>query len=342
MFRFENPHYLYGLIVVGLLIILHYYMEYVRRKRLRNFGEPELLSQFMPDVSKYRPELKFWLATIALVLLVIMLARPQFGTKVETRTRQGIEAVIALDVSNSMLAEDVAPNRLEKAKMLISKMVDEMVDDKIGLLVFAGDAFIQLPITSDYVSAKMFLDPISPEMVAVQGTDIRNVIELASNSFTANEKSTKAIFIITDGEDNEGGAVEAAKEAAAKGIRVYMLGIGSPNGAPIPLPGTTHYMKDNTGNTVMSRLNETMCREIAAAGNGAYIYVDNSSSAQSALQGYVDKLAKQDVESTIFSEYDEQFPAFALLALILLVLDILILERKNHILNGIKLFRDKA
>lgn len=338
MFRFENPTCLYALGLVVLLAAIHYYMNYIRNKRLRRYGDPALLKDLMPDVSRIRPEVKFWLAELALTLLIFALARPQFGTKVDTRKRQGIEAIIALDVSNSMLAEDVTPCRLDKAKLLISKMVDELQDDKIGVIVYAGDAYIQLPITSDYVSAKMFLDAISPDMISVQGTDIRAAIELAMKSFTTDAESSKAVFVITDGEDNEGGAVEAAREAAQKGIRVYVLGIGSPKGAPIPIQGSSHYVIDNEGNTVVSKLNEAMCRDIAQAGNGAYIYVDNSSSAQSALLKHVDKLAKKEMESTIYSEYDEQFPAFILLALLILLADGLIRERKNPLFKGIKLF----
>lgn len=338
MFRFESPSYLYALGLVVLLALIHYYMNYVRRKRLRRYGDPELLRELMPDVSKLRPEVKFWLAEFALALLIVALARPQFGTKVDTRKRQGIEAIITLDVSNSMLAQDVTPSRLDKAKLLISKMVDEMQDDKIGVIVYAGDAYIQLPITSDYVSAKMFLDAISPDMISVQGTDIRAAIELAMKSFTTDTESSKAVFVITDGEDNEGGAVEAAQEAAKKGIRVYVLGVGSPKGAPIPIQGGGHYIIDNEGNTVVSKLNEDMCREIALAGNGAYIYVDNSSSAQAALLKHVDKLAKKEMESTVYSEYDEQFPAFVILAVMALIIDGLIRERKNPLFKRFKLF----
>lgn len=339
MFRFEEPLYLYMLVLIPLLAGLHYFTNYIRRKRLKRYGDVELLKALMPDVSKVRPEVKMWLMLAALALLIVTLARPQFGTKVDTRKRQGIEAIIAMDVSNSMLAQDVTPSRLDKAKMLVSSIVDKMTDDKIGLIVYAGEAYTQLPITSDYVSAKMFLETISPSMITTQGTDIKQAIDLAMKSFTPNQDVSKAIFVITDGEDNEGGAAEMAKAAAEKGIKVYVLGVGSPQGSPIPIPGKSGYMVDNEGNVVVSKLNEQMCREIAAAGNGAYIYVDNSSSAQEELSGYVDKLAKKDMESVIYSEYDEQFQAVALLALLLLVIDLVIMERKNPLFKGIKLFR---
>lgn len=339
MFRFENPIYLYFLAIIPLLALLHYATDMLRRRRLRKYGEPDLLKALMPDVSTWRRELKFWLVCGALAMMIVCLARPQYGTKIDTRTRKGIEAIIALDVSNSMLAEDVKPSRLEKSKMLISSLVDKMVDDKVGLIVYAGDAYTQLPITSDYVSAKMFLDNISPSMIAVQGTDIARAINLATHSFTQQEGVGRAIFIITDGEDNEGGAVEAAREAQKKGMAVYVLGVGSPEGSPIPLPGSNRYITDNAGNTVVSKLNEDMCREIAQAGGGAYIYVDNSSSAQSALQRHVDKLAKAEMESVLYSEYDEHFRDFAWAALVLLILDLLFLARKNHILSRFRLFK---
>ena len=238
-----------------------------------------------------------------------------------------------------MLAEDVKPNRLQKAKMMVSNMVDDMKDDKVGLIVFAGQAFTQLPITSDYVSAKMFLETINPSMVTVQGTDIAEAIRLGLKSFTHNEGVSRAIFVITDGEDNEQQGVEAAKEAAKQGVRVYVLGIGDPAGAPIPIEGTNQYIIDQEGNIVMSRLNEDMCREIARAGNGSYIFVDNSSSAQKKLSEQVDRLAKTTLESEIYSEFDEQFQGFLILALLFLLVDALLLERQNHRVQVSKLFR---
>jgi len=341
MFRFENPEYLYALIVIPVLAALHYWGLYQRKRKLREYGDPNLLKLLMRDVSRWRPEVKTWLLLLALACLIIAAARPQYGTKIDTSERNGIEAIIALDVSNSMLAEDVRPSRLDKSKMLISNMVDNMKDDKVGLIVYAGQAFTQLPITNDYVSAKMFLETISPSMISVQGTDIATAIDLGIKSFTQKKDISRAIFVITDGEDNEGGAVDAAKEAAKKGIHVYVLGVGSPDGAHIPIPGSTQYIIDDEGNAVVSRLNEEMCRQIAHAGNGAYIYVDNSSSAQEELSKYVDKLAKAKLESTVYSEYDEQFQGFLMLAILFLLLDVLILERENHLFQSFNLFKKK-
>ena len=329
MFRFESSQYLYLLLVLVALIATHYYIIYKKKQHVKRFGDPDLTRQLFLGVSRWRPEVKFWLTMAALASFIVALARPQFGTRLDTRERMGIEAIIALDVSNSMLAEDVKPNRLEKAKMMVSNMVDGMRDDKIGLIVFAGEAFVQLPITSDYVSAKMFLETISPSMIGVQGTDVAQAINLAMRSFTQQEDVSRAIFVITDGEDNEGGAVEAAKQAAAAGIRVFVLGIGNPGGAPIPIPGTGQYIIDEQGNTVISKLSEEMCREIATAGGGSYIYVDNSSSAQKKLSEQTDRLAKAKIESQLYSEYDEQFQGFILIGLLFLLLDVLLLERES-------------
>lgn len=338
MFRFEDPIYLYALALIPLLAILRFLLVRQQKKRLRKFGDRELVRQLTPDVSRFRPLVKYSLLLTALALLIVMIARPQFGTKINREKRTGIETIIALDVSNSMLAEDVAPSRLDRSKMMVENLVDNFTNDKIGLIVFAGDAFIQLPITSDYVSAKMFLSSISPSMIATQGTDIAKAISMASHSFTQQEGVGKAIIVITDGEDHEGGALEAAKEAKDKGMRVYILGVGSTKGAPIPT-GNGDYMKDNTGQTVMTGLNEQMCREIAQAGGGAYIHVENNSNAQDQLDHELNKLAKKEIESTVYSDYDEQFQAVGILVLLLLIIEICILDIKNPLLKNISLFK---
>ena len=338
MFRFENPQYLYLMAGIIVLAVIHYLSLYSKKRRLKEYGDPDLLKQLFVGVSRWRPEVKFWLCQLALASFIIALARPQFGTRMEKQERQGIEALIVLDVSNSMMAEDVKPNRLEKAKMMISNMVENMKDDKVGLVVFAGQAFNQLPITSDYVSAKMFLETISPAMVSVQGTDIAAAIDLATRSFTNQEGVSRAIFVITDGEDNEGGAVEAAKEAAKKGMRVYMLGIGDPNGAPIPQQGSSNYILDEEGNVVVSKLNEDMCREIAQAGNGIYVRCDNTNTAMRTLEKELDTLATAELETQVFTDYNEQFQTFALLALLVLIIDFFIFNRKNKSLTRINIF----
>lgn len=344
MFRFEDPLYLYLLLLIPLLAVIRFVTYRNQKKRLRKFGDPKLLKELMPDVSRWRPGVKFWLLEAALALLILMLARPQMGTKISHEKRNGIETIICVDISNSMRAEDVSPSRLDRAKMMVENLVDHFTDDKIGLIVFAGDAFVQLPITSDYVSAKMFLSAIDPSMMATQGTDIARAIEMATHSFTQEKGIGKAIIVITDGEDHEGGATEAAEAAKKADMRVYMLGIGSTQGAPIPIPGTNDYMADNTGQTVMSALNEDMCKQIASAGGGAYIHVENNSNAQDLLDQELDKLSKKETQSTIYSDYDEQFQAFGILALLLLIIEICLLESKNPLMKRVSLFgaRKKA
>lgn len=338
MFRFENPAFLYLLIIIPVIIVIRLLEMRKRKLKLKKFGDLSLLKQLMPDVSSSRKSLKFWLMVAALALLIVMLARPQMGTKISQEKRKGIEVIISLDISNSMRAEDVVPSRLDKSKMLVENMVDNFTNDKVGLVVFAGDAFIQLPITSDYVSAKMFLQNTDPSLIATQGTDLAGAIELSSKSFTQQDKVGRAILIITDGEDHEGGAVEAAEKARKNGIRVFVLGVGSTKGSPVP-DGNGGYMKDNSGQEVISALNEEMCKQVAQAGGGAYIHVDNTSLAQRQLNDELTKLQKGDISSVVYSEYDEQFQAVGILVLILLIIEMLILERKNPFFKKIKLFK---
>ena len=338
MFRFEDPAYLYLLIIIPILVAFWLFGMRKRKKQLRKFGEPALLENLMPDVSRLRRDVKFWLMISVIALIIIMLARPQMGTKINQEQRHGIEVVIALDISNSMKAEDVVPSRLDKSKMLVENLVDNFTNDKVGLVVFAGDAFVQLPITSDYVSAKMFLQNIESSLIAAQGTNLAEAISLSSRSFTKQENVGRAIIIITDGEDHEGGVIDAAKQAKKNGMRVFVLGVGSPKGSPVP-DGNGGYMKDNTGREVMSALNEDMCKQIAQAGGGAYIHVENNNMAQKQLNHEIGKLQKGDIMNVVYSEYDEQFQAVAVLALLILIVETLVLESRNPLLKRIKLFK---
>lgn len=339
MFRFEEPQYLYLLLLLPLLVLLFLYSNYRRRKALQRYGDPELLAQLMPDVSRFRPSVKFWLLFSAIGLFALLLARPQFGSKLETVKRQGVEVMIALDISNSMLAQDVQPSRLEKAKRLVAQLVDKMENDKVGMIVFAGDAFTQLPITNDYISAKMFLESIDPSLISKQGTAIGAALSLATRSFTPQEGVGRAVILITDGENHEGGAVEAATASAEKGIQIHVLGVGLPEGAPIPVAGTNDFRRDREGNVVVTRLNEQMCQEIAREGKGIYVRVDNSNAAQKAISQEIDKMAKADVETQVYTEFNEQFQAVAWLVLLLLLADTLLLNRKNPLFRHIRLFK---
>ena len=338
MFRFANPNALYLYILLVVIVGIYLVASCRRKRELDRYGSSELLAALMPEVSPLRPALKFWLTFVALCFMVLVLARPQFGSKMETIKRQGIETVIALDISNSMLAEDVAPSRLEKSKNVVSKLVDSFTDDKIGLIVFAGEAYIQLPITNDFISAKMFLESIDPSLIERQGTNIKAAIDMATRSFTPREGVGKAIIIITDGENHEGGAKEAAKAAAEKGMMVFVMGVGSPEGAPIPAGRSNDFRRDKEGNVVITKLGEQMCQEIAAAGNGVYIRIDNTNNAQKLLQKEIDKLAKADMETTTYSDYNEQFMVMAWIAFILLLIEMLVMVKKNPRIKKFNLF----
>lgn len=340
MLRFEDPIYLWMLLIIPILVLVRFIVWQKRKRNLRKFGEPSLLKEMMPDVSKYRLTIKFSLLLSAITILIFMIARPQVGSKISHERREGIEVLIALDISNSMLAQDVIPSRLEKSKLLIEDLVDHFTNDKVGLVVFAGDAFVQLPITNDYVSAKMFLQNINPSLITTQGTDLARAISLSQSCFTQREHIGRAIIVITDGEDHEGGALEAAREAYKKGINVFILGVGTSKGAPIP-DGNGGYLKDNSGQTVLSALNEQMCQQVAKAGNGVYIHVDNTSDAQERLNKELSKLQSGISDTVVYSEYNEQFQIFGIILLLLLIVETILLESRNPLFKKINLFRDK-
>lgn len=334
---------LWWLITIPVFVIAYIIITKRKQRQLMEFGDPELMAQLMPDASKSRPIVKFTLLMVALALLIVAAARPQYGQQEKTVKRQGIEVMVALDISNSMLAEDVAPNRLDRAKQMLSKMIDNMTDDKVGLVVFAGEAFTQLPITCDYVSAKMFLNTISPKLIPTQGTAIGTALQTAIRSFGSQESDAgRAIILITDGENHEDDATAVAKQAQELGIQVFVIGIGKPEGSPIPVPGTNDYIKDRSGQVVVSRLNEEMCQEIAQAGKGAYVRCDNTNTAMRALQQELDRIATTDLETTVYADYNEQYQSFLLIALLLLVIDCFILMRQNHRLNRMDLFKEKT
>ncbi len=338
MFRFAHPEYLFLLLIVPLLVGLFIYTRIQKKRKLQLFGDPALLASLMPNVSFLRPRFKFYMQLTAVILMIVVMAQPQFGTKEEKQEKKGIEVMIALDVSNSMMAQDIQPARLDKAKMVLSKLVDGMTNDKVGLVVFAGDAYIQLPITADYVSAKMFMSSISPALVPRQGTAIGSAIDLCIKSFGEKSDVSRAIIVITDGENHEDDAVGAAKLAAENGIVVHVVGMGKPEGAPIPVDGTMSFRKDKEGNVVVSKLNEDMCKSIATAGGGTYVRADNQNSAYRVVSKELDNLAKSKLETRVFSDYNEQFQSFALLALILLFFDSFIFDRRNKRLSKLRIF----
>lgn len=338
MFQFRDPQYLYLLLLLPLMAAIYVASCIRSARRLKRLGDARLLQALMPGRSLLRQHVKFALMLAIAALLTLILARPQYGLKQGQETSQGIEAVVMMDVSNSMLAQDVSPNRLGRSKLLVSNLIDRMKNDKIALGVFAGEAYPQLPITSDYAAAKLFLDALSTDMVTLQGTNIGAAIDLARQSFTDNKEVGKAIVLITDGENHEEGTLEAAKEAAKQGINIYVIGVGTTQGAEIPTPNGP--MTDAEGQVVHTALNEQMCREVAQAGKGIYLHLDQTNSAQDELLNQLSRL-KQSQSTTSFTERDEQFQGVALIALILLIAEVVMQETKNPLFKRFKLFKTK-
>lgn len=345
MFKFAHSEYLYFLLGIPALILIYFIFFRQKKKDLLKFGRPDVIGQLMPDISNGRVHLKFIILTLALATVVFAVAGPQFGSKLEEVKRKGIEVIIALDVSNSMMAEDIKPNRLERAKQAISRLIDRLDDDKLGLIVFAGDAYTQIPITTDYSSAKVFLSNINTDVVSKQGTAIGQAIMLGIKSFGPPGEASRVLIIISDGENHEGDAIEAAEQANENGIKVYTIGMGSPGGAPIPVKQgsyQTGFIKDNQGNVVTTKLNASMLDKIAQAGGGEFFSASNSNVGLNLLFDKLNKLDKAEIETKVFTEYEEQFQYLAGLALLLIILEFSILERKNKWLKNIDLFRNNG
>ena len=339
MIQFERPEILYLLILIPLLLLWFFINQRQKKKRMRLFAQDDLLKTLMPSKSILRPRLKFVFLSLALIFFIVGLANPQIGSKLEEMKRQGVEIIIALDVSNSMMAEDIKPNRLERAKRTVSKLIDKLRGDKVGLIVFAGQAYVQMPTTTDYRAAKMFLSSISPGIVPVQGTAIGEAISLGMQSFTKDNDKNKVLLVITDGENHEEGAIKLAEEATAQGIHVYTIGMGLAKGTPIPIYdryGRKDYRRDKEGKVVVTKLNEEMLQKVAVAGEGKYIpatQLDN-------LFEDIQKMDKQEFESKIYSAYEDRFQYFFGLALFFLILEFIILSRKNKHFKNINLFKE--
>lgn len=353
MFRFANEDILYAFALTPILIIIYWLMIRWKKRALSRFGDISVINQLIPYVSKGRPVLKFILLLFALGLIILGLANPQIGSKMEEVKREGVDLMIALDVSNSMLAEDIKPNRLERSKQAISKLIDRLHNDRIGLIVFGGEAYVQLPITTDYSAAKMFLSTISTDIVPTQGTAIGEAIKLSIKSFSSDYNNTeeqnsqqnvqknKAIIIITDGENHEDDAIGEAKNAAEKGIIVHTIGMGLVKGAPIPAyyrGRQTGFRKDRDGNTIITKLNEAMLQQVASSGNGVYIRANNVQTGLDALFTELNKMEKVKFGSKIFTDYEDRFQYPIALALFLLILELIIAERKSRWLSKLNLF----
>lgn len=340
MLRFEHSAFLYLLGLIPLLYALFRLQAWLWKRKMRQAGEYSLLLALMPDYSPARKALRFWIWMGALAFLIIALANPQTGSKLENVERRGIDLVIALDVSNSMMAEDIKPNRLSRARQSISRLIDRLTNDRIGIVVFAGKAYTQLPITSDYAAAKLFLNSIDPSIIPSQGTAIGEAISQSMEAFGSSENS-KAIIIITDGENHEDDAVEIAKTAAENGIRVYTIGMGTLEGAPIPeYRGNVRigFKKDNAGSTVVTRLNEVMMQQIAAAGNGIHVRASNTEAGLEKIFDAINDLDKSLFEARIISDYEDHFQYFLALAILMLLIEILLAERRSRWFRSFSLF----
>jgi Ca-activated chloride channel family protein len=344
MFRLAHPQLLYLLLLIPLLVLLFVYARNRKKKALTAFGDLNLVLRLIPEYSGTREILKFIIWSVAWILLILGMADPQTGSKLEKIKRKGVDMVFALDVSNSMMAQDITPNRLERAKQAIVHLLGKLENDRVGLVVFAGKSYIQMPLTTDYSATRLFLSNINPGMIPVQGTAIGDAIETSASAF-GNTKQSKAIIVITDGENHEDNAVEAAQAAAGKGIRVYTIGIGLPEGAPIPVySGNTQvgYKKDASGITVITRINEPMLLDIAKAGKGIFVRANNSQSGVQEVFDQINKLEKAEYNEAFFSDYEDRFQFFVLAALILIFGEVLIAERKGRLAGKIKLFSTKS
>ena len=333
MLNFAQSQYLLLLFLIPLFFVIQAFVLKMRRQKIRKFGDEKLVSQLMPSYSKGKIWVRLVLFSIGFFFFVIGLSRPQIGAKLKEHETKGAEIMIVLDVSNSMLAEDYSPNRLERAKLAISRLVDKLREDRIGLIVFAGNSFVQLPITTDYVSAKMFLNSISTDSVPVQGTAIGDAINTAMRSFSAQSEKSRAIIVITDGENHEDDPVAAAKQAADLGVRVFTIGVGSPEGKPIPMDG--ELLKDKDGEIVVTRLDEKVLQDVAQAGNGVYVRAGNSEFGLNPIIENIKRMEDEMYSSIVFEEFDEQFMYFLGIALFFFVLEMLIGDRrsKKHLFN---------
>ena len=344
MLRFAHIDFLWGLLLIPVFILLFIVVSRWKSKAVKSLGDRSVVNLMIPDVSFSRPWLKFILFTIAFAFLLIGAADPQIGSRMEEEKRKGADLMILLDVSNSMLSQDLVPNRLENAKRAIAQLIDNLHTDRIGIIVFAGEAYVQLPMTTDYSAAKLFLNTINTNMVPTQGTAIGSAIDLGMKSFDFKDGTGKAMIIITDGENHEDDAVAAAKNATDKDVTVHVIGVGSPEGAPIPIyQGSKQigFHLDSAGKTVVSKLNEDMGKEIAAAGNGAYVRATNANSGLGIVMDQIGKIQRKTIDSKNFKDFEDRFQFFIGIAFLLLMIEFFISNRKSQRLSNLKLFEVK-
>lgn len=344
MVKFENSDYLYLLFAVLPMLAVFVYFIFWRKRAIAKIGQSPLVARLMPEKPKGKHYVKFILMIVAFAAITIALANPQIGTKYEKVKRQGIDVIVAIDVSNSMLAEDIKPNRLERAKLLVSRLIDKMQNDRIGLIVFAGNAYLQMPLTVDHAAGKLFLSTINTGMVPTQGTAISDAIHLSINAFGQEEKKYKTLIIITDGEDHEEGALEAVEAAIREGVVIHTVGVGSPAGAPLPVYKNNvqiDFKRDQSGNIVLSKLNETILQQVAVKGNGEYFKLSSGSEEVNQLLSKISTMEKKEIDERVFSDYEDQFQYFIAFALLLLTLEFFLSERKSIWIRKWSVFKTK-
>ncbi|MDG1571623.1 VWA domain-containing protein [Robiginitalea sp. M366] len=345
MIQLDATSYFYLLLVIPALLLVYAVHHLWKKRAQRRFADARLLRKLAPDRSLFKPQLKAFLFLSALALLVMGLVNPKMGTKMETVKREGVDIVFAVDVSKSMLAEDIAPNRLEKGKRLVSEIINQLASDRVGIIAYAAQAYPQLPITTDYGAAKMFLQSMNTDMLSSQGTAIGQAIKLATTYFDNEEQTNRVLFLVTDGEDHTETSIPDALEAAREaGIRVYTIGVGTAKGGPIPIKrnGVLESLKkDQEGEVVITRLNEDILWEIASEGNGEYIDGSNTAEAVSAISQMLQQMDKMEFEAKQFAEFKDQFQWFLGGAVLLLLLDIFVLERKTAWLRKLDLFNEE-
>ncbi|MFI3249217.1 MAG: VWA domain-containing protein [Rikenellaceae bacterium] len=339
MFRFANPEYLYILIGIPVLIFLFWLSLRQRRSRLERFGYLDMVKSLMPSFSIGSVKLKFTLFVVAIALLILAAARPQVGSKLREEKSRGVEMMLVVDVSNSMLAEDFAPNRLSKTQYAIERLFEGLKSqERVGLIAFAGEAKVELPITSDYRMASSFARRLSPSMVGVQGTDVGKALDLAILSFSSSSESSKVVVLITDGEAHDSGAISAAERAAAMGIKIFTVGIGTPEGAPITLNG--EFIKDENGDMVVTKLNEAMLQQIASITEAGYVKATNQSLGLGEITKTISEMEQGELATVKFEEYGEQYQYLVALALLLILLELFILDKKNRYLRRFNIFAE--
>lgn len=345
MYQLEKPIYFYLLAIIPLLFLMYLFVFWWKKQKQKQFADINLIEKLSPEKSTFKLFLKFVTVSLGLLFLIIALVNPKMGTKLETVKRQGVDIVFALDVSKSMLSQDIAPNRLEKAKQIITKVIGKLGSDRVGIIIYAGNSYPLLPLTTDHASAEMFLQNANTEMVSSQGTAISEAIDRGINFFDPNVKSNRFLFIVSDGEDHEEGTADMAEKAVQLGIKIYTIGIGTKEGGPIPLKdinGNVIYKKDSKGEVVITQMNDQILNEIAERGNGKYINGNNTVKTVKYIEDLLIKSAKNQFEAKEFSDFKDQFQWFVGLGILFLVIDVLLLEKKTKWIQQLNLFNQEA